>query len=192
LIYFVLAFLSPINEDASQQILDKLAHGIASLFSNKDFLPVLRICRPFIRKRPELLHEAISKNYSDLLPNFISVAGIKLLHQKNQFGETVLLHAARLNRIDIIKAILRRENSDKLLEDINDKRQNIFHILALNMNSDEILSLLIDHLLKKSINIQETFDYVDKDNHTPLQLATLKNNLSAIRYLSKYFHNDKS
>ena len=72
-----------------------------------------------------------------LYQTFISVAGIELLQQKNQFGETVLLHAARLNRVDIVKALLERKNSDKLLEDTNDKKQNIFHILALNTDSDK-------------------------------------------------------
>jgi ankyrin repeat protein len=168
--------------------LKKLHESIELLFSNNDFKPVLRICRPFIRKRPELLHQAISNNYSDLISNFVSVAGTDLLQQKNQFGETVLLHATRLHRIDIIKAVLDRENSNILLEDINNKEQNIFHILALHANSDEIFDLFIDYLLKKSINIQEAFDHVDEDHHTPLQLTILNNNLPATRHLLKYFN----
>jgi ankyrin repeat protein len=181
------AFLRSISEDPSQQVLDKLADGIASLFSNKDFIPVLRICRPFIRKRPELLHQAIDNNYSDLVSTFVSVAGIELLQHKNQFGETVLFHAARLNRVDIVEALLERKNSEELIEDTNNKNQNIFHILALNKNSDLILNLFIDYLLKKSINIQKKFDHVDIDNHTPLQLAIKNYNLSATRHFLKYF-----
>ena len=85
---------------------------------------------------------------------------------------------------------MEKQNSDKLLEDTNNKRQNIFHILASNIDSDEILKLLIDHLLKKSINIQEKFNNLDDENHTPLQLAISNNNLSATDYLLKYFDND--
>ncbi len=168
----------------------KLHESIELLFSNNDFKPILRICRPFIRKNPELLHQAISNNYSDLISNFVSVAGTDLLQQKNQFGETVLLHATRLHRIDIIKGVLDRENSNTLLEDINNKEQNIFHILALHANSDEIFDLFIDYLLKKSIDIRKTFDHVDEDYHTPLQLAILNNNLPAMLHLLRYFHND--
>jgi ankyrin repeat protein len=190
LIYFIPGPSSSINEDPSEQILNKLADSIASLFSNQDFKPVLRICRPFIRKRPELLHEAIRKNSSDLISNFISVAGIELLQEKNQLGETILLHAARLNRVNIVEAILRKENSDRLLEDTNNKGQNVFHILALNTDSDEILNLFINHLLKNLINISEKFDHVDENNQTPLQLAIKNNNLPARHLISKYFHND--
>jgi len=165
---------------------------IELLFTNNDFKPLLRTCRTFIKKRPELFHEAISKNYSDLVSKFVPVAGIELLQQKNQFGETVLLHSTRLNHVNMVKALLEREKSDKLLEDTNDKGQNIFHILALNTDSDEIFDLFINHLLKNSINIQETFDYVDKDNHTPLQLAILNNNLPATHHLLKYFNKNVS
>jgi ankyrin repeat protein len=134
-----------------------------------------------------LVHVAISKNYSDLISTFVPVAGVELLQHKNEFGETVLLHAARLNHVSIIKALLEREKSDQFLEHTNNKGQNIFHILALNTNSNEILDLFIDHLLKNSINISERFDHVDKDNYTPLQLAILNNNLLATRHLLKYF-----
>jgi ankyrin repeat protein len=190
LIYLISASITPTNEDPSQIILDKLAESVASLFCNEDFKPILRICRPFIRKRPELLHAAISNNHSDLIPKFIPIATIDLLREKNRLGETTLLHAARLNRIDIIRAILEKQNSDKLLEDTNDKQQNVFHLLALNNNSDGILDLMINHLLKNSIDIQDKFDHIDADNQTPLQLAISNNNLSAIDHLLKYFNND--
>ena len=84
---------------------------------------------------------------------------------------------------------MEKQNSDKLLEDTNNKKQNIFHILASNVDSDEILKLLIDHLLNQSINIQEKFNNLDDENHTPLQLAISNNNLSATDHLSKYFDN---
>ena len=160
---------------------------VESYFTDNDFNKVLRICRAFIRKRPELLHVAVDRNHSDLIPKFISVASVDLLREKNQFSETVLLHAARLNRVDIIKALLEKQNLDKLLEAINDKRQNIFHILASNSDSDEILELFINHLLKNSIDIQEKFDNLDDESHTPLQLAISKNNLSATRHFLNYF-----
>jgi ankyrin repeat protein len=155
--------------------------------TENDFKQVLRICRPFIRGNPELLHVAVDRNHSDLIPKFISIAKIDLLQEKNQFGETVLLHAARLNRVDIIKVLLEKQNSDKLLEDTNNKGQNIFHILASNSDSDEILELFINYLLKNSINIQEKFDNLDEESHTPLQLAISKNNLVATRHFFKYF-----
>lgn len=94
-----------IDDDISQQILYKLTNSIKFLFINQDFLPILRIFRPFIRKHPQLLHQAMINNTSDLILKFISIAGIELLQEKNQYGETILLHAIRLNRFDIVQII---------------------------------------------------------------------------------------
>ncbi len=58
----------------------------------------------------------------------------------------------------------------------------------MNTDSDEILDLFINYLLKNSINISEKFDHVDEDNYTPLQLAIKNNNLPATRYLLKCFN----
>jgi len=195
LIHFVFdisaASRSSINTNQTNNNEDPLhttvRNSIEKLFTNNDFKPLLRSCRIFVRQRPELLHHAIANNYSDLVSTFVPVAGIELLQHKNQFGETALLHAARLNHVDIIKALLERKNSHEFLEDTNDKNQNIFHILALNTDSDTILDLLIEHLLKNSINIQEKFAHADIDYYTPLQLAIKTNNMTATPHLLKYF-----
>ncbi|CAF4732012.1 unnamed protein product [Rotaria sp. Silwood1] len=173
---------------STQQLLDKLSDDVVKLFTENDSKPILRFCRPFIAKRPELLHMAIQNNRSDLPSKFISIAKFDLLKQKNELGETVLLHATRLNRIDIVQALLEKNDFDKLLEDINSRKQNIFHILAMNINSQDILDLVVEHLVKKSINISEKFDHVDDDYHTPLQLAIIKSNLSATRQFLKHFN----
>ncbi|CAF3462000.1 unnamed protein product [Rotaria sp. Silwood1] len=173
---------------STQQLLDKLSDDVVKLFTENDSKPILRFCRPFIAKRPELLHMAIQNNRSDLPSKFISIAKFDLLKQKNELGETVLLHATRLNRIDIVQALLEKNDFDKLLEDINSRKQNIFHILAMNVNSQDILDLVVEHLVKKSINISEKFDHVDDDYHTPLQLAIIKSNLSATRQFLKHFN----
>ena len=54
------------------------------------------------------------------------------MKHKNELGETVLLHAARLNRLHIVKAALEKKEFDQLLEATNNKEQNIFHLLTLN------------------------------------------------------------
>lgn len=165
----------------------RLKENIEILFNNNDYKPLLRTCRIYVRKKPELLHEAIEKNYSDLISTFVPVAGVELLEHKNQLGETALLQATRLNQFNIIKAILEREKSEQFFDDINDKGQNIFHLLALHANSNEIIDLLIDYLSKHSIDISEKFDHVDKDNYTPLQLAIISKNILITRQFLKYF-----
>ncbi|CAF4159896.1 unnamed protein product, partial [Rotaria sordida] len=50
--------------DYNQQLLDKLSGHIVTLFTDNDYKPILRFCRPFIQKRPELLHIAIKNNHS--------------------------------------------------------------------------------------------------------------------------------
>jgi ankyrin repeat protein len=181
----------PINNNVDTTLREILEEKVTSLFSNNDITSFLRICRFFIKKSPQLLHDATNNNHSDLILKIIPSVSIELFQYKNSLGETVFFHAVRRNHFDVIKALLEKENSQKLLDDIiEDKKQNIFHVLAMNTNTDDILDLLIKHLLKNSINIQEKFDHADQDNHTPLQLAISHNNLSATRRLLKYSNDD--
>lgn len=178
---------SATKQDNAQQLMDKLSDCVDSLFSNHDWKPLLRICRTYVKGRPEILHNAISHNYLDLLTKFIPIVPIDLLQMKNESDETILHHAVRLNHVDIVELLLEKKDVDRLLENLNGKQQNVFHIIAMNANSEETLKLLIDHMLKKSINISEKFDHVDHDNHTPLQLSIINNNIAATRHLVKYF-----
>ncbi|CAF4287950.1 unnamed protein product [Adineta steineri] len=58
----------------------------------------------------------------------------------------------------------------------------------MNKDAEEICDLLIEDLVKKSINIEEKFGNVDEDNHTPLELSIINDNLPITRYLLKYFN----
>lgn len=173
-------------------IMQKLNESIEQLFLHNDYQPILRTCRLCVQKRPELLHHAIQHGYSDLVSTFVPIAGMKLIQEKNEQGETVLLHAARLNHWKIVRAVMGRKESEKLLADINEKKQNILHILASNTNSIEILDFFIDYLLKKSIDIAKEFDHVDEDNHTPLQSAIRHNHLPMVQHFLKYFNKNVS
>lgn len=140
----------------------------------------------FIKRRPELFHHAIAENYSQLITSFAPVAGTELLQQKNELGETPLLHGVRLNRAAFIQALLKRPNTDELLDELNQHAENIFHILARNSDASETLELIIDHLVKRSIDIGERFDHVDSGQQTPLQVAICSQNLRATRLLWNY------
>jgi ankyrin repeat protein len=175
-------------QNPTEEMITKLAASIQSLFIDNDYSPFLRLSRSFLKKSPELIHNAIINNHTDLLLKFIPIASINILQQRNQLGETVLLHAARLNRTEIMKALLERNNADILLEDIDAKDNNIFHIIALNSTSSDILDLVIHHLLGKSIKIQDKFDQSNQDHFTPLQLAITKNNLLVTKSFFKHFN----
>ncbi len=187
-IIFYLFSASVPTENLHEQMMNALATSIESLFINNDYNPFLRLCRAFLKKSPEFIHNAIENNHSDILLKFIPVATLSILQQKNQLGETVLLHATRLNRTEIIKSLLEYKDSETLLKDMDAKDNNIFHIIALNLNSSEILDLLINYLLKKSINIQQDFDCFNQDHLTPLQLSIYKNNLLVTKSFLKYFN----
>lgn len=166
--------------------MQNISKGVQALFNDNDYKPILRLFRSLVQ--PEFIHTAISKNHCGLLLKFIPVAKLDLLQKKNELGENSLLHAIRLNHINIIEALLGKEKSESLLEDDNYKKQNIFHIIANNSNSETICNLIIDHLLKKSINIREKFDYVDENNRTPLELAIINNNHFVTQQFLKYFN----
>ncbi len=154
---------------------------------DNDYEIFFRTCRSVLTKSPELIHNSIEKNHLELMLKFIPTALTRLLQQKNELGETALLHALRLNRFEIIQELLKKEKSKELLESIDDQNNNIFHIIALNSIPLETIDLLIDHLTKNSINISEKFDCVNRDNLKPLQLAICKNNLLATKSFLKHF-----
>ena len=126
----------------------------------------------------------------DLLLKFIPTAQNSILQQKNELDETVLLHAVRLDRIEIIQALLKKEKSEILLENIDGNNNNIFHMIALNSYSLQTIELFIDHLLKNSTANRQKFDQFNQDHWTPLQLAIYKNNLPVTKYFLKYFRTD--
>ena len=123
-----------------------------------------------------------------MLLKFIPVATTDILQYKNEFGETLLLHAVRLNHIEVIKVLLKHKDSKILIEDIDKKNNNIFHILVLNSSSQETFDLLINYLLEKNISIEQKFDRPNQNHQTPLQLAVYKNNLPATKSLLKHFN----
>jgi ankyrin repeat protein len=173
--------------DTDDAVMNKLANSIESIFLNNDYDAFFRVCRSFLKNSPELIHTAIDNNYMDLLLKFIPTSLNVILQQKNSLGETVLLHALRLNRLEIIQAILKKDKSDVLLEAIDEKDNNIFHIIALYSIPLETINFLINHLVKNSINISKKFDRFNQDHCTPLQLSISKNNLLATKSFLKYF-----
>ncbi|UJR23123.1 hypothetical protein I4U23_026144 [Adineta vaga] len=162
--------MPPFNHDKPQVFLNMIADSIENLFSNNDLKPFLRLCRSFIRQKPHLLHQAIDNNHSDLLTKFIPGTNLDLFYPKNHLGESVLLHAVRLNRLGVVKALLERQNSDKLVNDVTNDGQNILHIVAKNKDSKEMLDVLIDYFDKEAIDIKGRFD---NDDNTSFQLASL-------------------
>jgi ankyrin repeat protein len=167
-----------------------LGASVELLFLNNDYSLFSRVCRPFIKSHPQLCHDALKNNHIDILLKFIPVATIDILQYKNQSGDTLLLHAARLNHIEVMKVLLEHKDSKIFIEDIDKKKNNIFHILVLNSSSQETFDLLINYLLEKNISIQQKFDQLNQDHQTPLQLAVYKNNLPATKSLFKHFNDN--
>lgn len=173
--------------DPNDKLMNALADCIKSLYVEDDYKPFIRLSRAFLKKSPEIIHNALINNNSEILLKLIPIASIEILQQKNQSGETIFLHALRLNRIEIIKILLENKHIEILLKDTDGNKNNIFHLIALNSISFEIISLLINYFLKNSINIREKFDIINQDSLTPLQLSIRKNNLLSTKIFCKYF-----
>ncbi|CAF1451012.1 unnamed protein product [Adineta steineri] len=178
---------APINGNYNDKFMDILSKSVESLFQKNDYTQLLRICRTFIKKKPQLLHDAVTNNHSDLLLKFIPISTIDMLQEKNKTGENVLLHAIRLNHVEIVKILLEKENAEALIYNKDEKNNNIFHIIASNSTSVELCDFIINYLLKKTIPIQEKFDHYNQDHRTPIQLCIIKNNLLLTKHLLKYF-----
>ncbi|UJR25793.1 hypothetical protein I4U23_007143 [Adineta vaga] len=179
-----------VNENPKDGIMQILSKVVESLFINNDDGPLLRLSRTFIKKQPQSLHVAISKNHIDILSKFIPIASIDILQNQNNMGENTLLHAVRLNHVEIVKLLLEKIDSEELMNCTDEKENNIFHIMALYSISTEIIDLIVDYCLKKSFSIQEKFDHPNQDHRTPLQLSISKNNLLVTKNILKYFKNN--
>ncbi|CAF0856077.1 unnamed protein product [Adineta ricciae] len=175
------------NKDSSDEIIKALFTSFESLFLENDYTSLLRIGRSFIRKHPQTMHDAISRNHCDVLSKFIPAASIEILQLKNEsLGENTLLHALRLNRIEIVKSLLHKTGAQALMKETDNMQNNIFHIMACYTTSVEILDSMIDYLLEKSFPIQETFDHRNHESRTPLQLSVAKNNLLVTKKILQY------
>ncbi|CAF4203164.1 unnamed protein product, partial [Adineta steineri] len=94
------------DQTTGEAIEKLLEENIITLFTSNSFTPLLSTCRFAVKKHPHLFHTAIENNYSYLLFQFIPITLRKLLQQKNESGETILLHTLRLNRLDSLKILL--------------------------------------------------------------------------------------
>ncbi|CAF1295150.1 unnamed protein product [Adineta ricciae] len=168
----------------------KVYESVTALFSENDLKPFLRISRAFIRKQPQLLHIAIARNYSDLLVKFIPGTNIDLFQSTNPHGESLLLHAVRLNRLSVVRALLELKKSTELLDAVNNEGENIVHLMAKDKELKEMFDVFAEYCERKSINMHEKFDKVEKTNRRLLKLAIMHNNLWAVRALLPGFDKD--
>jgi len=181
---------TPSPNPSADNFSDILVKCISAVFINNDFDDFYRLCRGQLREKPELLHTAIENNNIDVLIKSIPLSLNSILRLKNSNGETALLHAIRLNRIEIVQAILNKSKSEPLINDVDSEENNIFHLIALHFKSLEIFNLLIRYFEQNKISIQNTFDRPNKDQFTPLQLTVLKNNQIIMKLYLKHFRRD--
>ena len=184
---------SPGNStNPSEQMMEKLASSIESIFLRDDYHDFFRVCRAFLLKSPQLIHRALDNQYFDLLLKFLPTSLNEILQKTNDHGETFLLHAIRLDHLKIIQAILTKKRFEVLLDATDNHQNNLFHIIALNSISSETIQWLVDHFHEHSIDIVKRFDHTNDDHWTPLQLAIQKNNLLATKHFLPYFQTDVS
>ena len=88
----------------------------------------------------------------------------------------------------MVKALFELKNSVELLDAVNNDGENIVHLMAKDKKLEEMFDVFVDYCERKSINMQEKFDKVEKTNRRPLELAVLNQNRSAMRILSNMFY----
>ena len=163
--------------------MNKLAESVQSLFLNNDEKPLLRTCRAFVKSQPHLLHDALDSHHYHPLVQFIPIVAADILQRRNARGESVLLHAARLNATEVVQALLEDKKSADLIADVDERDNNIVHILASNLTAHGTLDLVINYLRDRKISIRDTFDRPNKDHQTPLQVGVAQKNLAAVQRL---------
>ncbi|CAF0922379.1 unnamed protein product [Didymodactylos carnosus] len=194
LLYIVDSKRSKIGKE--NVFIQNLCLSLHDFILNNDATLLFRCTRLLIHRHEEiLLEKAIQNGHLTLAKQLIKVLQIDTLKRRNERGETALLLAAKLNRKDLIELLLNRHID--LVYDIDYRRNNIFHLLTINIDSTDAIEFIFDYLKQKSINIREIFDTENSDHLTPLQLARENNNLRCIKsfVLYDYFNtnvHDKS
>ena len=178
---------NPVPEDEQNRVMTKLAESVESLFLNNDDKPLLRTCRVFLKSKPQLLHDSLDGRHFDPVIRFIPVAVVEILQHRNARGESVLLHAARVNAIEVVQALLEHKKSCDLIDAIDEHNNNIFHILASNSAAQGTLDLVMRHLREQKISIRDRFDRPNDDHQTPLQVGVAQNNLAGVQRLLEEF-----
>ena len=115
---------------------------------------------------------------------------IDLFQSTNHNDESFLLHSVRLNRLSVVKALFELKNSVELLDAVNNDGENIVHLMAKDKKLEEMFDEFVDYCKRKSINMQEKFDKVEKTNWGLLDSAIVHNNLWGVRALLPGFDKD--
>jgi ankyrin repeat protein len=95
-----------------------------------------------------------------------------LFNIKDVNGETPLMKGIINGNYDIVKIYIKYSN----LSIINNQKQNIFHICAMNNNSS-IINLFQNYAKSKMINEGDVF------HNTPLKYSIVNNNLLSFKFL---------
>ncbi|CAF0791042.1 unnamed protein product [Didymodactylos carnosus] len=170
------------NARMSDKFLDNLTSSFRNLLVENDATPLFKCARVLIFKREEnLLEKAILNGHIMLAKQLIKVTPVDILKRKNECGETVLLVAGKLNNKDLIASLL--EKHLDLVNDIDNKNNNLFHILAA-VDDDKAYNTIefVFNSLKQQESINVTsFDKENSEHLTPLQLAILHHNLNCVK-----------
>lgn len=177
-------------EEQVKDVINKLSEMTEALFGRGDEKPLLRICRPFIKKQPGILHRALENGHDDILMKFLPLAPLEVLHHRDQQNGTLLFHALRLNRVNIVKEILNNRFFSNIVTDTDADGNTLFHLFILQQNGTELLDLVLTKLSNTEFVIQEKLDRCNGQGYTPLQLAIRHNNLAAVQRLIKCFRTD--
>lgn len=175
------------------RLMDKLCDMTNALFLNRNERPLLLICRPFVKEHPEIVHEALAQGYDDLLIKYLPLAALIVLQHRFEGRETFLLHAIRLNRLEVVRVLCEYRKAgefEKIIEDRDDHGNNLFHLLASDPTRIDLLDLIIKLLEERNIPVGKLFDRVNGEGLTPLQTAIRHNNRPAVQRLLKYFRTD--
>ncbi|CAF1570086.1 unnamed protein product, partial [Didymodactylos carnosus] len=173
-----------------KDFLTRLKSCLAALLTDNDTQPLLRVTKKLINKyNDNLLHCAI-KNGHTLLAQQLSAVVARLpdsiIERKNNNGETAIILAAKLNQIDLLETLF--SISQDLIYAVDNKNNNVFHLLTSQNNSNKTIEFILNCLNDKSINIKQKFDQPNGNGKTPLQLSVEHSNFESTKMLIEIGH----
>jgi hypothetical protein len=118
-----------------------------------------------------ILHLLTEENFNEKFINLILTLGEDLLMIKNDLGETPLLMHSRLQHNLILNLLLQytmHNNKDSLLEDVDNNKNSIYHLLSKSDSNLPLFKLFI-----QSPSTKLVINKQNSSKQTPIILSTI-------------------
>jgi hypothetical protein len=162
-------------EDIDQQMMMNYFDTIINNCLSKSFYYMYKLDHSILSIKDDdgntILHLLSEENFNEKFINLILTLGENLLMEKNNLGETPLLMHSRRQHHLILNLLLQyiiHNNMDSLLEDLDNDKNSIYHILSKSDSNLPLFKLFI-----QSPSTKLVINKQNSSKQTPIIISTI-------------------